>query len=420
MKTLYTINTKKIFDIIKNAGGEARFVGGCVRDSLLDKTPHDIDFAVNLPPETVSDALNKHGITVIPTGISHGTVTAVFGKETYELTTLRVDTKTDGRHAVVEFTDDWEKDAARRDFTINQIYMDANGKIYDYFNGVEDLKNGIVRFIGNPEDRIIEDYLRILRWFRFNHRYSMYELNGRMHVTDAIDSSDARACAKLADNLSKVSVERIWSELKNILTLDGGVFLTIKMMEQHGILDKLFPGIEHKQCYTALAYVCGLEYTHDCPNPVRRLASILCGHTDYLKYDEVKDFALKWKLSDDERQTLLNVLSPDIEKTMGDDCHSEKSTEECCYVFGVRATLDYTLCKAAKSRRDWKKRFKVIKRWDNKQLPISGKDLLAIGVKPGPAMGKLLKNVEKWWIDNDMRPAKSDCLSYVRKYLKNI
>ena len=158
---------KKIFSLIKKAGGESRLVGGCVRDILLGKSHSDVDIATTVIPDVAMSVLKKAEIKVIPTGLKHGTVTAVLNEKHYEITTLRKDVETDGRHAVVEFTDSWKEDSRRRDFTINAMSMDLEGEVYDYFDGQKDLQSKLVKFVGNPEKRIEEDYLRILRYFRF-------------------------------------------------------------------------------------------------------------------------------------------------------------------------------------------------------------------------------------------------------------
>ena len=206
MNQLITPQSKKLLEAISNAGGEARFVGGCVRDTLIGKKINDIDLATNLNPDQTTKALEAAGLKVIPTGIDHGTVTAIVDDEKFEVTTLRLDVATDGRHATVKFTDDWQADAARRDFTFNALYMDADGKVYDYFGGQEDLKNGETVFIGSAEDRINEDYLRILRYFRFRGRY-------KIHPGQGYDPDVLAVIDRLAPNLTKLSYERIWSEI---------------------------------------------------------------------------------------------------------------------------------------------------------------------------------------------------------------
>ena len=188
----------------------ARLVGGCVRDNLLGKTPKDYDFATHLLPEEVIEIFSNNGIEVVPSGLQHGTVMVILDGIGYEITTLRTDDETDGRHAIVSFTDSWEKDAERRDFTFNALYMDKEGTIYDYYNGVEDLKNNIIRFIGSAEKRIKEDSLRILRYFRFMTRIDN-------PITVEQDKIDIKSNIQLMDILSK---KRILSELTKIFSCD--------------------------------------------------------------------------------------------------------------------------------------------------------------------------------------------------------
>jgi poly(A) polymerase len=207
---LTTEGTSKIFEAFNKSGFEIKYVGGCVRDAILGKKADDIDFATNALPEKIKEILDTHDMYHFDSGIKHGTITAVFDKVGYEITTLRHDVDCDGRHATVEFTDDWKLDAERRDFTFNALYCDKNGKIYDYFDGINNLKNGQLRFIGSPDDRIKEDYLRILRAFRFYNRYCVIELS------DEIKNS----IKKHVDKISDLSGERIQSEV--IKTLECG------------------------------------------------------------------------------------------------------------------------------------------------------------------------------------------------------
>ena len=200
-----------IFSHLNEIGKESkvRFVGGCVRKSLCGESVDDIDLATSLEPHEVKKKLTKGNIKVIDTGISHGTVTAILNQKKFEITTLRKDVSTDGRHANVQFTLNWEQDAKRRDFTINAIYADIEGRIFDPLNGIPDLHNGKIKFIGMPEERIQEDYLRILRYFRFFTQYSKTDY----------DSDIIRSIKININGLNKISNERIFDELKKILSL---------------------------------------------------------------------------------------------------------------------------------------------------------------------------------------------------------
>ena len=202
---------KIIFSYLNDIGKESkvRFVGGCVRKAICGENIDDIDLATSLEPDEVKKRLNREDIKVVDTGISHGTVTAILNKKKFEITTLRKDVSTDGRHANVEFTSNWEEDASRRDFTINAIYADIEGRIFDPLNGISDLQNGIIKFIGSSEQRIQEDYLRILRYFRFFTQYSKIDY----------DQNIIRSVKQYINGLNKISNERIFDELKKILTL---------------------------------------------------------------------------------------------------------------------------------------------------------------------------------------------------------
>ncbi|MDR0625173.1 MAG: CCA tRNA nucleotidyltransferase [Holosporales bacterium] len=253
----------EVFNILRRCGIEARLVGGCVRDYLIGRPCKDIDFAVQAPPEQATEALTKAGARVYPTGLKHGTITAVIDvklqenapsaksrwpdvkKTSFELTSLRRDVVTDGRHASVAFTNSWHEDAERRDFTFNAMYVDQDGKLYDFFGGLDDLANGVVRFIGDPEKRIREDYLRILRYYRFFLRY------GKSHNSDALS-----ATKRLQEGLTQLSIERVQAELFEIITASGGgggfaasggvelsevnIGGVLKILQTSGIIETLF------------------------------------------------------------------------------------------------------------------------------------------------------------------------------------
>ena len=226
---------KIIFSSLNEIGKkEVRFVGGCVRKTLCAETVDDIDLATSLKPDEVKKRLAKNEIKAIDTGISHGTITAILNKIKFEITTLRQDVSTDGRHANVEFTSNWEEDALRRDFTINAIYADSEGQIFDPLNGIDDLKNGEVKFIGLPRERIQEDYLRILRYFRFFTQYSKID-----HDQEIIQSIKQNI-----NGLNKISNERIFDELKKILSLKN-VYNLFNNHQSKEVILNIFPQIKH-------------------------------------------------------------------------------------------------------------------------------------------------------------------------------
>jgi poly(A) polymerase len=224
-------NCKTLFEVFRGDGFEIRFVGGCVRDAILNKKSDDIDFATNALPNQMQNILKKNNIHYFDSGLKHGTITAVFDKTSYEITTLRHDKECNGRHAEVEYTNDWKLDASRRDFTFNGLYLDEKGKIYDYFGGISDLKNGILRFIGNPLERIQEDYLRILRAFRFYNRFCNQPLNSEIK----------QIIKDQCFNIEKLSGERIQSEIVKLFDdFNDKTIDVLKKMNELGVLRYVF------------------------------------------------------------------------------------------------------------------------------------------------------------------------------------
>ena len=226
-KSIFTNELKYLFNILIKNGDEARLVGGCVRNFLLNKPINDYDIATQYLPEELENILKENNIQYFTTGKQFGTITAIVNNQHFEITTLRKDIKTDGRHAIVEFTKDYIEDAKRRDFTFNALYMDYEGKIYDYFNGISDLKNGIINFIGNSQDRIIEDILRVLRFFRF---YSYYCLD--------MNNFDLQNCIKFKDKIKTLSKERISEEFYKILQSPYSIKV-LSIMQNCSILQEI-------------------------------------------------------------------------------------------------------------------------------------------------------------------------------------
>ncbi|MGB9142220.1 MAG: CCA tRNA nucleotidyltransferase, partial [Aestuariivirga sp.] len=224
---------QRVFALVAEAGGEARVAGGAVRNALLGEPIGDIDIATNLPPQAVTEAFKVAGIPVHPTGIAHGTVTVVVDHRPYEITTLRHDVETDGRRAVVSFTDDWQADALRRDFTINSLYCDGRGKIYDYTDGYGDIRRKKLVFVGSPRQRIIEDNLRILRFFRFLATYEKM----------SADKASLAACVRLKKGLLGLSAERVSREMFKLLTGPNAVPV-IKLMAKHKVLKNIIAHTE--------------------------------------------------------------------------------------------------------------------------------------------------------------------------------
>jgi poly(A) polymerase len=332
----------------------ARLVGGCVRDSLACVAFSDIDLATPDAPDAVAAALTAAGLRAIPTGIAHGTVTALAEGRCFEITTLRRDVQTDGRHAVVAFTDDWREDAARRDFTINAMSMTPEGEVFDYFGGIEDLRAGRLRFVGDAATRIAEDYLRILRFFRFFARYARFPPD--QDAIDAIAAGEA--------GLAVLSAERVWSELKRILAAPAPDE-AVALMERLGVLGAVLP-------LARLAPVDALP-----ADPLLRLVA--------LQPRGVPDL----KLSGDEGERLLALQGPPPPANADDATLRRLLADTAPDILIGRAWLSGA---SAELRAR-------IQATPVPVFPLHGRDLAASGIAPGPAMGQLLRDLRAWWLD---------------------
>ncbi len=347
---------------------ETRIVGGAVRDALAQRPVVDVDLATPWAPEMVTRALTEAGIRAVPTGIEYGTVTAVVGGRSFEITTLRRDVETDGRHARVAFTDDWRADAARRDFTINALSMTRDAAVFDYFGGVADLRAGRVRFVGDPATRIAEDYLRILRFFRFFARYA----------TAPPDAAALAAIRAGVPGLARLSAERVWAELERILaTPDPGP--AISLMAELGVLDAVIPEGSDPQRLSRLV-AAGAP-----ADPILRLAALLAG-------DPVA-FALRLRLSTADRERLV-ALRGQPTPTPGDDIATLRR-----FLADTDASvlMDRTWL-AGDATPEWatlRARLAGVKR---PVFPLEGRDVLALGVPAGPRVGALLRAVRQWWL----------------------
>ncbi len=362
------------------AGIAARFVGGCVRNWLLGRPVDDIDIAVDKPPETVMRALEAADLKVVPTGLRHGTVTAIVKGKPFELTTLRRDVETDGRRAVVAFTDDWRTDAGRRDFTFNALYADAAGTIYDYFDGRADLLAGRVRFIGDPDRRIAEDHLRVLRFFRF------YAWFGQ----PPLDAASFNACRRNAGTLGNLSGERVAKELLRLLAAPAPAD-ALEAMAEAGALDHWLPEYSGTECLR------GLVEREDVADPLRRLAAIVSPPATAV--------AKRLKLSTQESLRLQLMLEPDVPGT-------PRSLHAALYRHGTSLFIDRLLLEAPA---DWRAALAEARRWTPPSLPVSGADALALGLKPGPQVGALLEAVERWWIAGDFSADRAACLAELKR-----
>jgi poly(A) polymerase len=345
---------------------EARLVGGAVRDTLLGLSVTDIDLATGLSPYEVMRRCGAAGIRTVPTGIAHGTVTAVSMGEVLEITTLRADVDTDGRHATVQFTDNWREDAARRDFTVNALYFEpAGSEICDWFGGLDDLAAGRVRFIGEPMQRIAEDHLRIMRFFRFTARY------GR-----TIDADGLQACASRANDLMALSRERIADEWLKLLGLPDPA-PTVELMLNHSILLPVLPEVT-LAALPRLERLIALERESGfAPDALRRFAALLPSEPPL-----AERVATRLKLSNKARQRLSSAAT----------CDLGANPRALAYGIGTTEAQDRLLLagdgKGAAS----------LNGWTVPRLPIGGGALIARGLEPGPIVARTLKAVERRWV----------------------
>ncbi|MBJ6121842.1 CCA tRNA nucleotidyltransferase [Sphingomonas mollis] len=342
--------------------GEARFVGGAVRDTLLGLDVADIDIATRHPPETVLALLKAAGIRAVPTGLAHGTITAIVAGYPVEVTTLRRDVTTDGRHAQVAFTDDWREDAGRRDFTMNALYADpATGEVVDYFGGLDDLAAGRVRFIGSPLQRIAEDHLRILRFFRFHARFG-----------DAIDADGLAACVARANDLMALSRERIAAELLKLLVARSAVSV-VRLMIDHAILKAVLPEIDAAGVDRFARLAEREERAGIAADPIRRLAALL-------PPTQAEAVGARLKLSNAQRKRLVAA-------TAGP---GDEGPFALAYRTGVEGAVDRLLLADHDPA--------VVAAWSPPRFPMTGGALVERGLGRGPEVAAALRTVETQWI----------------------
>ena len=356
----------------------ARLVGGCVRDAIAGRTVADVDLATPIQPDEVTLALQTAGLRAVATGLDHGTVTAVSGGRGFEVTTLRRDQVTDGRHAQVAWTTDWQEDAARRDFTMNAMSMLPDGAVFDYFDGVADLRTGRVRFVGDPAARIAEDYLRILRFFRFHARYGHGDPDP--WALDALQSG--------VPGLARLSPERVWSELKRILATSDPRD-AVRLMAGLGVLPAVLPGL------LDLARLDRLIQAEGPADALLRLAALVPGAG--------LDLAARLRMSIAERDRLVALNGAPPQPSMDDDALRRLLAEAPAGALAGRAWLAGDGGSDAAALRA---RLATLSR---PLFPLEGRDALALGVPPGPAVGELLREVRAWWMDGGCRASAAAC-----------
>ena len=374
--------TRAVISALEAAGGAgcARFVGGCVRDALLgverpwNHTALDVDIATRLEPGAVIAALEAAGLRAVPTGLAHGTVTAVSQGRPFEITTLRRDVETDGRHAVVAFTDDWVQDAARRDFRLNALYAEPDGTLHDPTGGgVADARAGRVVFVGEPAARIAEDYLRILRFFRFFAGY------GR----GAPDPAALAACGEMRDGLARLSGERVASELLKLLAVDDPR-PAVRLMAQAGVLDQVLPGASLARFEGLVEVETAMTFEADA---LLRLAALLP--------DDRGEVAAAARL-------LAACTSGEVELV---SWMSPREMRRAIHAIGAGAFKDRAKLAWAADRRtaaapQWRLLTVYPDTWTPPPFPLTGEEIKAAGVPEGPMVGRVRREVERWWIDN--------------------
>jgi poly(A) polymerase len=370
--------------VMNALGGDARFVGGAVRNALLRQSVSDVDIATPLTPDEVIKRLQAAKLGAVPTGIEHGTVTAIANGKSFEVTTLRRDVATDGRRATVAFTTDWKEDAARRDFTMNALYASADGEIFDYFGGIADLEAGRVRFVGDATIRIREDYLRILRLFRFHAWYGRGE----------IDKDALHAAAAEKAGIGQLSGERISKEMLRLLEAENPVPV-LRLMASSGILGEILPGNLLIPRLERLAQIDANNFF--TPDPILRLASLL---PDATSANAVAD---RFKLSNADRTRLEDVLGG---KDRIVSYLSIKEVRKLLYRLGPKAFKDRATLRWAEDPKDsnavqWRALLAVADAWDRPEFPLTGREVMNAGVPEGPLVGRILAEVEDWWIDSD-------------------
>ncbi|MEM6306372.1 MAG: CCA tRNA nucleotidyltransferase [Pseudomonadota bacterium] len=373
---LHSPDVQRLFDLFDQAGFEIYAVGGCVRNTLLNRPIVDVDLSTNARPAQVMELLETVGLRAVPTGFDHGTITAVVDGTPYEITTYRKDVETDGRRAVVHFADTIGDDSLRRDFTINAIYADAAGQLYDPQQGLQDISPTQIRFIGDPDARIAEDYLRILRFFRFFAQYGDPDAG--------LDADGLAACASGADGLAHISRERIGAEVLKTLAVDNPS-MAMAAMAQAGVLHRILPGADP----AALPVLVHLE--HGPPCPLRRLA-VLGG-------EQVADHL---RLSKQQGRDLASICTA---ATMGTSPH------ELAYRHGTKIAWDAVLVRCAllgipvpdTTAHDIDYAAQAV-------FPLKAKDLPQFS---GAALGRALKSAERFWIDHQFKPTQIDLMHYL-------
>lgn len=368
--------TRQVIDALEAVRPDgARFVGGCVRNTIMGRPVDDVDIATQLPPDETLGALEAAEIRAIPTGIEHGTVTAVVDSEPFEITSLRRDVETDGRRAVVAFTEDWAEDAQRRDFRMNALYAAPNGEIFDPVGGgYDDAEAGRVIFIGDADERLREDYLRILRFFRFNAWYGA-----------GIDAAGLAACQRQRQGLSKIARERIWKELKKLLTAPHPR-LAVEAMSESGVLEAVLPG--HRRIEALHDLELTEQLTGVQPDPMLRLMALLPRSAA-----AVQQTQSALRLSNDESERLTIWAAENLDEPVG---LNARALRALLYWHGKQAVIDRAMLAGA----DVRDLLAAVRAWREPEFPIGGDDAMSVGLV-GPEIGAALRRVAQTWVESD-------------------
>ena len=395
-----------VMEVLMSQGGTARFVGGCVRDTIAGRPISDIDIATTEFPHTVMSLLSKAGSKIVPMGESHGSVLAVVAGTPFHITTLRSDIETYGRHDKVSFVDNWEEDAKRRDFTLNAMYVDPDGTLYDPWGGRDDIKAGRVRFIGKAQERIKEDYLRILRFFRFQAYFG----------SQPPDQEALLACKAASPCLDSLSGERVWYELRRLLVADNPLAV-VELMWHSNIWTNLFPQLElSNQTMQDLNDLIHLEINlKSTPNPLRRLARLVEGNVAV-----AREMSKRLRYSRASRQRLLELTRiirdpPNIDE--------RKIRSKLLYEAGVDLFQDIVLLLGAQQvyvdssqAPQWSQNhLDYAHHWPHPSLPVRGRDIIALGIKPGPQVSQILDDFRQWWYENGCEPTYEKSLAWLKK-----
>lgn len=383
---LAALETRRVVDALEaTRPGCIRFVGGCIRNAIMGRPVDDIDIATQLEPAQAITSLKRAGIRVVPTGIAHGTITAIVTSTPFEITSLRRDVETDGRRAVVAFTQDWAEDAQRRDFRLNALYASPDGEIFDPTGGgLEDAQSGRVVFIGDGDERLREDYLRILRFFRFNAWYGA-----------AIDEDGLAACARQAEGLTQIARERTWKEVKKMLSAPQPD-TALAAMANIGVLQRVLPGAECGEWFSALV---GREaaagYAADA---MRRVMALLPRDLRF-----VANAAEALRMSNAEAERMAAWASPMFDDPTG---LGEQRLRALLYWHGAEAVLDRALL----SEGQLTEVLPVIENWQRPSMPLDGGDATKAGLS-GEAVGEALRRIERYWVERDFAPPREELLS---------